>query len=196
MSNTSRRAVLIGVAALSAAPAAALASSTDLDRDLRAACAAFDRATEQMRRAGRLMDQISASYEAPPKPAICEPPSELKVLWSKITTRDFEALADDHPLRVWERTTRKSRDSADSAWRAECKRLRDHHGYTAAADAWEQTCDDLFGAFKRVMTMPANSLAGLALKVRVVDARDGENEDYKDGWLSVAVDIRRLQGVA
>ena len=99
-------------------------------------------------------------------------------------------------MRVWHRTTAEARDIAETAWRAEIERLRDEHGYTAAETAWEQACADLFSVFERVLATPANSLAGLGLKVRVVEEHDGENADRQDAWRSISADIRRLRGAA
>jgi hypothetical protein len=196
MSSTTRRAVLIGAAALSATPASAIAAVNTADSKLACLCAEFDRADAQMRKAEANNQRILESIELPPRP-VHEPPAEIAKLWAGITHGEFMQLSEDHPLRIWARDTEEERQAADRAWTAEHNRPLDDGGYTAGEAEWEERVSECDKIMKKILHTRAHSLAGLAVKVRAVENYgDASAGDYGNAWKSISADILALSGAA
>ncbi|RWB94625.1 MAG: hypothetical protein EOQ56_30805 [Mesorhizobium sp.] len=198
----SRRQVLslaASSAALVTGSAATAGEHTDadlfwLDQEMAEAEAQMNLANKACERVGRKADKLF-----PPRPAEWKEPSmpaHLSEMMGGMLVRDL-AFPEKQPapLRDWHRVCEEQR--------AACRALLEEHqdkvdeiyraaGIDAAEAAYSARSAEFFRVGDRILATPANTLAGIIVKLRAAEKIDAKSE----ALVSIAADIRRLAGEA
>jgi hypothetical protein len=109
----------------------------------------------------------------------------------------LEKVAPNHPLLVWHRDEmdrlKRLRAEQDESL---AKLSREHAELKAAGDAVEADTETLFAIAERVFAIPASTVAGMLVKLRVDQMQEvhGEGEVSDEATASIAADIKRLAG--
>ena len=193
--NTTRRAILAGAAALPALSIPAIASAADgpifaLEREL---VAALDRAKEGF----NISHEAAARFDAlkPAEPETPQPPAEYAGLYKKITHGEFEMLPEAHPLVVWNRETRETRDTISGNYRRECDRLSRECGLDEAEENASDLSHAAFEIGERIFASRARTTEGLMVKFRTV-SRLGLEDDLSGAWASIRQDIEEMSNAS
>jgi hypothetical protein len=117
---------------------------------------------------------------------------EIKIKdWGK-----FDQLPTDNPYRVWQheqKAAREARQATWEAWRAECDRWREESGHDAAHAEWEAQLDAIQALTDDILKLPAKTLAGIMVKLRLQS--DPSDEEEMAGLLtSIEKDLRAMAG--
>ncbi|MER9870835.1 hypothetical protein NKJ35_27280 [Mesorhizobium sp. M0136] len=205
--SINRRQVLHSLAASSAAaaalvaaiPAARAAEHPDadlfwLDQEMVEAEAQMNRANKACCRVGRKADKLY-----PPQPAAWKErrmPDDLHEMTGGMLVRDLAfpekqpaPLRDFHRAREEQRAAHRALQEAFVIKVAEINR---EAGVDAAEAAYSARSAEFYQVGDRILAMPANTLAGIIVKLRAADKIDAKSE----ALISIAADIRRLAGEA
>lgn len=212
--NVSRRIALLGglsaAAALAVIPKvhAAPADHPDaelfrLERDLEAAHARREKASEVN---CRIAAEIAASL--PPRPLHPSDwhspsmPAELREMHdAALQTATFAEVAKydtwkPEPVRAWHEAVGRERDEVKATWEEWAALSNERHrerDYDALEDHHTALLDEGWDIGMRICKVPAQSLEGMMVKIRVSDLLTLEDfGDANEAFASIAADIRRL----
>jgi hypothetical protein len=189
----SRRAALTGAAAIAVAVPVTGPAFANSDAELFALGRKLEEALALRDAADQRQNAATKRYHRPAEPALPEPPEEYAALYKKITVGQMEMLAADHPLVVWHNETREEFSRVFGAHLARCHKLQDECGVTAAEDEFSERCQDLYEIGLQILAVRAQTLDGMAIKLRAVDLMSIDFDDgAKDAWDSIAADIQVL----
>ncbi len=168
-----RRALLAGAVAAAASAFAPLAASAPqdfrlcaLERDFEAALAEYEAA---QRHYNDCEQRFFAACPDPP-PVLTRDGPLAKLLcndWSWLNTRDLQWLLRQPKQRRLRKAARAALPVA-KAYEVEIRRVKRVAGLAGAEAAQLAAMDSLYGLSERIAAVPARSIAGLALKARVV----------------------------
>ncbi|TIW48112.1 MAG: hypothetical protein E5V72_08650 [Mesorhizobium sp.] len=107
---------------------------------------------------------------------------------------------EPEPVRAWREEIKREKAQVQAAWE-EWSALRDErnreHNYDALEEAFNAVCSEEWEIGMRICAIPANTLEGMMVKLRVSDRLGLEDfEDPNEAFLSIAADIKRLSGEA
>ncbi|MER9631758.1 hypothetical protein [Mesorhizobium sp. M0296] len=205
--SINRRQVLHSLAASSAAaaalvaaiPAAPAAEHPDadlfwLDQEMAEAETQMNLANKACCRAGKIADKLY-----PPQPAAwAEPrmPDHVHEMVASMLVRDL-AIPEKQPAPL--RDFHRARDQQRAAQRAlqdafldKVDEINRQAGVDAAEAAYRARSAEFYKVGDRILATPANTLAGIIVKLRAADKIDAKSE----ALISIAADIRRLAGEA
>lgn len=103
------------------------------------------------------------------------------------------------PAREWHRAAREAKAGVQTAWDAYDKRHNEHErllGVHAKEDEDLECSKSMWELGQRIFTMPADTLQGMAVKLRASDMLGLDDFPNNEGFASIAADIRRLAGGA
>ncbi|TIM06660.1 hypothetical protein [Mesorhizobium sp.] len=173
-----------------------------LDKEMEEAHARMETASESN---SALSDKIEALL--PPQPLhptdwkSPEMPAHLKQLeddalktisFHDVCTKDWKP----EPVRAWREEIKREKPQVEAAWKqwADLKdeRYREHN-YEAMEEAFNAHSNEEWEIGMRICAIPAQTLEGMAVKLRVSDRLGLEDfSDPNEAFLSIAADIRRL----
>jgi hypothetical protein len=190
--NLSRRSALAALGSVAAAaPAIALPACTGderlfaLERELLAACSRWKKALDAMGQAE------SQYFDMCPELPERTPPREYLELYRTITVGQLAILAEDHPLKVWDREIDEAHETRMQAYRAEEQRVSAETGVDAARAECDDQGDRAWDIARTIWDTPASSVAGLLVKVRAAElVHPGDTVD--EAHDAIAADIRAL----
>ena len=162
----------------------------------------FAKAQEQRAKVDAAYDhveKVSKAYSAdvPPMPEQeSEWPADIRAMFQGMTFGEFRRLAEDHPIKVWERKTKAEHEKRMAAYRSARNAANKKHGMSAAEDAAAAADAKLFKIGAEIFYRAADSLAGMLIKVRTIKLLaldDGLIDDSESAhWLSLMDDITEI----
>ncbi|MER8810431.1 hypothetical protein [Mesorhizobium australicum] len=209
----SRRAMLIGaIATISAAGAAVAAPAVStvvdihpdaellrLDVEMEATLVRSDQLGHDLARIEEMAANAVGSrplhpsaWESPPMPD--DITAMRKALILKIVADGGGDITMPAPVREWQRATTEAKAQVMAAWEEYEKRCSRHQrllGYDAKEAEDEECSASLWDIGQRIFAMPANTVEGLAVKLRASDRLGLDNFPDNEAFQSIAVDIRR-----
>jgi hypothetical protein len=189
--NLTRRSILGGLAAATALVAADHAGAVgNPDAELFRIEAEFNVASDAMQAA---CDKAAAVDERVrsllrPMPAWQPLPDDLDAALHEMTIKD---LFEDHPLAPALRKHTEDNDQRHEAWKAECDDITRQSGLPEAEEEQERTIDAAGDIAESLLDMPALTLAGMLVKLRV---HERWTFDESELLKSIAADIERMAG--
>jgi hypothetical protein len=198
-------AAALAVTSLPAEPATADAELFQLGEKMEAAHARWEQACKAMDGASERYNALKASFlgsQVPPEPIPLPEKFRGLVHGEFLTVGEahiLEKVAPNHPLLVWHRgemdRVKRLRAEQDESL---AKLSREHAELKAAGDAVEADTETLFAIAERVFAIPASTVAGMLVKLRVDQMQEvhGEDEVSDEASASIAADIKRLAGAA
>ena len=179
-----RRALLVGAATAAASAFVPAAASAPQDSRLAALERAFDAALAEYGAAQRHYNDCERRFFAacPDPPTVLTSEGPLAKLlcndWSWLGARDLCGLLEEPAQRRLWKAARAALPLA-KAYEAKIRRLKRAAGLRAAEAAQVAAMDALHDLSERIAAVPTHSLAGLAIKARVV-RRWGAPEWWRD----------------
>ena len=204
--KTSRRAVLIGAAALPVLSISALADVAPIEpaapiphpseakllrieAEYWRADAAMRLATRKTRIAGRRYDKLN-KLDPNPHPVDVmanKMPDDLNKLFRSMTVGEHAKLADDHPLKIYMRKTEADSGQLELRYRSKRRKAKKKSGLAAAEREFDRCVDECWRVARKALALRAATIPGMEVKVRIIQHLG--REDFAEGWKSVSRDI-------
>ncbi|TPN45324.1 hypothetical protein FJ976_24120 [Mesorhizobium sp. B1-1-9] len=205
--NVSRRLALLGglsaAAALAVMPRAHAAPAEHPDAELFRLDKEMDKAAAAMKealRACRRLDKKCAKLY-PPAPANWEEPripEDAREAFATATIGDTWGGKLPPIYAAWRKGVGEQRTAYEAlriAHRAKVDDIQREVGADAAEEAFEASISAQYDVAGRILALPANTLAGVLVKLRMADTMDLQSACENDALVSIAADIRRLATV-
>ncbi|RWO36455.1 MAG: hypothetical protein EOS11_32585 [Mesorhizobium sp.] len=169
-----------------------------LDKELEEVHARMETASEAN---STLSDKIEALL--PPMPAKWEEPDmpeDVRVAFQAMTVKDMGTINRPAIYAAWSNEIKEQRaanKALHDAYHAKIAEIHREGGMDAAEEAFNALCDQEWEIGMRICAIPAQTLEGMTVKLRVSDRLGLEDfGDPNEAFMSIAADIRRLaQGV-
>lgn len=189
---------IVTVASLAASTAVAAPSMINPDQPLMDLLAELKAAIATQHAADAVSERAHDQWTSarPSEPAFPEPPAELAEKWANIRFGELKLLAAEHPqnpLVLWDQSSESERDPvAVARWQAQSDALKLKFRVEEMEDEVQRCYDDKMEIYDDLMALPAQTPAGLAIKLEAGDlvgmSDDGAFIEH------FRADIRRLAG--
>ena len=193
-----RTSAALAAVPVAAIPAVAIASEGD-DAELFALERELDEAVAEYRVASDLHDEAEERLAArwPEWPERLPLPEGFEDKYQGMTVRDLDLLEQEmpgHPLVLWARRDAVVNGPKWDACHAERKRLSKECGVDAAYEAQSAAMDKCWRISSEILAIPASTLAGVLVKVRVREKWLDYDEGAVEVQASLAADVERMAG--
>lgn len=133
----------------------------------------------------------------PPRPKEEERPAEYWAMYREMKIKDIGNLPEDHPANVMYREREARNAAALKAWEDERDRINDELGINETEAEYYNRVDEWSVITDRILSVPAQTLAGLMVKVRAVRLFEGDDGcDVSDKYLLIVADVETLAKAA
>ncbi|ESY66376.1 hypothetical protein X743_28550 [Mesorhizobium sp. LNHC252B00] len=165
-----------------------------LEKELEQARTRRERAAKVCRKVGRRCEKLY-----PPRPSAWkEPdmPEDVRTAFNAMTIADMAHNKRPAIYAAWSKQIEEQKaenKALQDARTAKWEEINREGGVDAAEEAFNAICDEEWEIGKRICAVPAHTLEGVTVKLRVSDILGLEDfGDPNAAFLSIATDIRRL----